>query len=129
MHLEDVDEHSDGGELLVTHMALEVLGLLVLYQNLLVLELLLAVRTPHFVRFLLRPPHGDGTSRLQRTHSATESSCAPLLAALIKRARPPSTTVWFVCEKHFVCLFECVSCHSALVPPPNPRPPAVAGGK
>jgi hypothetical protein len=33
----------------------------VLYQNLLVLELPLAVKTPHFVRFLLLLPHGDGT--------------------------------------------------------------------
>lgn len=57
-----MDEHSArGGELLMTHMALEVLGLLVLYQNLLVLELPLAVKTPHFVRFLLLLPHGDGT--------------------------------------------------------------------
>ena len=95
-----MDEHSArGGELLMTHMALEVLGLLVLYQNLLVLELPLAVKTPHFVRFLLLLPHDAGTSRLQTTHSATESSCAPLLAALIMRCRPPSTTVWFCVRK------------------------------
>lgn len=58
MHLEHVDEHAAGGrELLVTDMALEMLGFLVLDQDLLVLELALAVETPHLGRFLLLLPH------------------------------------------------------------------------
>lgn len=46
-----------GGELLVADMALEVLGLLVLNQNLLVVELTVAVVAPHLRRnsFLLLP--------------------------------------------------------------------------
>lgn len=51
MNLEDVYGHAPGGgELLVTDMALEVLGLLVLHQNLLVLKLPVAVVTPHLRR-------------------------------------------------------------------------------
>ena len=56
MDLEDVDGHTaGGGELLVTDVALEVLGFLMLNKNLLVLELSVAIVTPHLRRrsFLL----------------------------------------------------------------------------
>ena len=48
MDLEDVDGHAaGGGELLVADMALEVLGLLMLNQDLLVVEFPIAVIAPH----------------------------------------------------------------------------------
>ena len=51
MDLEDVDGHAaGGGELLVTDVALEVLGFLMLNKNLLVLELSVAIVTPHLRR-------------------------------------------------------------------------------
>ena len=51
MDLEDVDGHTaGGGELLVTDVALEVLGFLMLNKNLLVLELSVAIVTPHLRR-------------------------------------------------------------------------------
>jgi hypothetical protein len=58
VHLEDVNDHTaSGGKLLMTNMTLEMLGLLVLYQNLLILKLALAVKAPHHVRLLLLLPH------------------------------------------------------------------------
>lgn len=58
VHLENVNDHaSSGRELLVTHVTLEVLGLLVLYQHLLILKLTLTVKAPHHVRLLLLLPH------------------------------------------------------------------------
>jgi hypothetical protein len=65
--LEDVDGHAGGGgELLVADVALEVLGLLVLDEDLLVVELAVAVVAedlvdallllPHRLAFLARPP-------------------------------------------------------------------------
>ena len=51
MDLEDVDGHTAGrGELLVAYMALEVLGLLMLHQDLLVVEFAIAVIAPHLGR-------------------------------------------------------------------------------
>lgn len=60
MDLEDVDLHAArGGELLMADMALEMLGLLMLHQNLLVLELPIAIIAPHLRRLssLLLLPH------------------------------------------------------------------------
>lgn len=59
MDLEDVDGHATGrGELLVADMALEVLGLLVLHQNLLVVEFPVAVIAPNLGgHSLLLLPH------------------------------------------------------------------------
>ena len=54
MHLEDMDyETTSGGELLMTDMALEMLCLLMLNEDLLVIELSLAVEAPHFRNSLL----------------------------------------------------------------------------
>lgn len=56
--LEDVDGHAaGGGELLVADVALEVLGLLVLHEDLLVVELAVAVVTEHLLHALLLLPH------------------------------------------------------------------------
>lgn len=53
-----MNDHTAGGrELLMTHMTLEMLSFLMLYQYLLVLELALAVKTPHLERFLLLLAH------------------------------------------------------------------------
>jgi hypothetical protein len=58
VHLEDVNDHTaSGGKLLMTNMTLEMLGLLVLYQNLLILKLTLTVKAPHHVRLLLLLSH------------------------------------------------------------------------
>lgn len=56
--LEDVDGHAaGGGELLVADVALEVLGLLVLHEDLLVVELAVAVVAEHLLHALLLLPH------------------------------------------------------------------------
>jgi hypothetical protein len=56
--LEDVDGHAGGGgELLVADVALEVLGLLVLDEDLLVVELAVAVVAEDLVHALLPLPH------------------------------------------------------------------------
>lgn len=56
--LEDVDGHAaGGGELLVADVALEVLGLLVLHQDLLVVELPVAVVAEDLLHPLLLLPH------------------------------------------------------------------------
>lgn len=53
-----MDRHAaGGGELLVANVALEVLRLLVLDQDLLVVELAVAVIAPHLRRSLLLLPH------------------------------------------------------------------------
>lgn len=58
MDLEDVDGHAaGGGELLVADVALEVLGLLVLHQDLLVVELPVAVVAEDLLHPLLLLPH------------------------------------------------------------------------
>lgn len=58
MDLEDVDGHArGGGELLVADVALEVLGLLVLHEDLLVVELAVAVVAEDLVHALLLLPH------------------------------------------------------------------------
>ena len=64
MDLEDVDGHTaGGGELLVTDVALEVLGFLMLNKNLLVLELSVAIVTPHLRRrSLLLLSHSNSNS-------------------------------------------------------------------
>lgn len=66
-----MDDHSpSGGELLVADMALEVLRLLMLHQDLLVVEFPVAVVAPHFRSPLFLLPHplssviGDQTLRL-----------------------------------------------------------------
>lgn len=59
MDLQDVDGHAaGGGELLVADVALEVLGLLVLHQDLLVVELPVAVVAEDLLHPLLLLPHG-----------------------------------------------------------------------
>jgi hypothetical protein len=56
--LEDVDGHAvGGGELLVANVALEVLGFLVLDEDLLVVELAVAVVAEDLVHALLPLPH------------------------------------------------------------------------
>lgn len=58
VHLENMNHHpSSSRELLVADMALEVLSLLMLNQDLLVLKLPLAIITPHLERLLLFLPH------------------------------------------------------------------------
>jgi len=58
--LEDVDGHAaGGGELLVADVALEVLGLLVLHEDLLVVELPVAVVAEHLLHPLLLLPHAS----------------------------------------------------------------------
>lgn len=58
MDLEDVYGHArGGGELLVADVALEVLGLLVLDEDLLVVELAVAVVAEDLVDALLLLPH------------------------------------------------------------------------
>ena len=58
--LQDVDGHAaGGGELLVADVALEVLGLLVLHQDLLVVELPVAVVAEDLLHPLLLLPHPD----------------------------------------------------------------------
>lgn len=48
MNLKDVDDHPTGrGQLLMAHMALEMLCFLVLDQNLLALKLTLTIITPY----------------------------------------------------------------------------------
>lgn len=73
VNLEDVNGHAASrGELLVADMAFEVLGLLVLDQDLLVVELSVAVVAPHLLRSLLLLPH-----RLTLLPSASASDLPP----------------------------------------------------
>jgi hypothetical protein len=69
------DHASSGRELLVTHVTLEVLGLLVLYQHLLILKLTLTVKAPHHVRLLLLLPHRR--TRLIDAHTTTHRQPNP----------------------------------------------------
>lgn len=64
MDLEDVDGHpAGGGEFLVANMALEMLRLLMLDQDLLVIEFTIAVITPNLrSNPLLLLPHSDSDS-------------------------------------------------------------------
>jgi hypothetical protein len=105
--LEDVDGHAGGGgELLVADVALEVLGLLVLDEDLLVVELAVAVVAedlvdallllPHRLAFLARPPplssrvrvsarsrgavRGGGREREREPSKARREGTAPLLS-------------------------------------------------
>lgn len=71
VNLEDVDGHAaGGGELLVANMALEVLGLLMLHQYLLIFKLPIAVVAPHLIdrASLLLLPHWI---RFQSANSTT----------------------------------------------------------
>lgn len=64
MNLEDMNHHAAScRELLVADMALEVFGFLVLHENLLVVELSVAVIAPHLLRrsLLLLPHHQKKT--------------------------------------------------------------------
>lgn len=80
MDLEDVDGHAaGGGELLVADMALEVLGLLMLHQDLLVVEFAIAVVTPHLRgNPLLLLPHGgdSGTDPSRIGFGWLDEACA-----------------------------------------------------
>ncbi len=82
VHLENVNDHaSSGRELLVTHVTLEVLGLLVLYQHLLILKLTLTVKAPHHVRLLLLLPHRrtrliDANTTTHRQPNAKQELCS-----------------------------------------------------
>jgi hypothetical protein len=82
VHLENVNDHaSSGRELLVTHVTLEVLGLLVLYQHLLILKLTLTVKAPHHVRLLLFLPHCrtrliDANTTTHRQPNAKQELCS-----------------------------------------------------
>lgn len=72
MDLEDVDGHAaGGGELLVADVALEVLGLLVLHEDLLVVELAVAVVAEHLLHALLLLPPGPGPRARRARVSAT----------------------------------------------------------
>jgi len=81
VHLENVNDHaSSGRELLVTHVTLEVLGLLVLYQHLLILKLTLTVKAPHHVRLLLLLPHRRTRlidAHTQHTDNQTQKKTSP----------------------------------------------------
>ena len=81
MDLEDVDGHAASGrELLVADMALEVLGFLMLHQDLLVVEFAIAVITPHLRgNSLLLLPH-DGESDPSRIGFVTKVVCPAAMA-------------------------------------------------
>lgn len=93
VHLENVNDHaSSGRELLVTHVTLEVLGLLVLYQHLLILKLTLTVKAPHHVCLLLLLPHRR--TRLIDAHTTTHRQPNP------KEELSPSYTTTITTSSH-----------------------------
>ena len=84
MHLEDMNyETTGGGELLMTDMALEMLCLLMLNEDLLIIELSLAVKAPNFRNsLLLLLSHGarkrGGRSSLAESRGSLHKRWGPL---------------------------------------------------